>query len=154
MASGTQRVLYRYGEISVNNNAVVTTINTVNVFEQITVFDTDGLKRFLTPDHTNDHITVDVTGIYRVEASVSLTTSAGNKTLQFKIRKNNGTTDFNNTLSERKMGTAGDMGHTSSTGLITLNAGDTVELWVANISDSSNVTIRHAVLCAECIDQT
>lgn len=118
-----------YGEIYEIDNTTATTISTQNTWYQITIFGNNGVSNNTTPDHTNDHITVGTTGVYRVDYSASFS-GTGGKTYELEVKKNNGATSFTNTRVQRKLGTTGDVGNAGGTGLLSLTANDTVELWI------------------------
>lgn len=139
-----------YGEIKVEGNATATTISASSTdFSnkvQVTIFDTNGLSRGTTPDHTNDHITVDDNGVYKVSAVLSFSGATGDL-ISFAIFKNNGATQLT-TRATRELGST-DVGNASTQGLADLSINDTVEIWIQNESDSDNVTVEDATLLIE-----
>ena len=62
------------GELSVKDNEVVTTVQ-ATVLTQITVFTVNGFSQQMTPDHTNDHITIERSGVYEAGFSIHITNS-------------------------------------------------------------------------------
>ena len=66
------RALAPFAEIKAVDNSTETTISTQNVAVQVTIFDTNGESYNTTPDHTNDHITVDQAGKYLILVSASI----------------------------------------------------------------------------------
>lgn len=138
-----------HGEISAENNAIETVISTINVWVQVTVFDTNGLSKNATPDHTNDHITVDRPGVYAIAFSASVLSGVGaGAVFECEARLNNGATSLPNVHWDRALtGGGGDVGSTSGgPGLVTLAAGDTVEVWVRNKTNTTNITFENIAL--------
>jgi len=116
---------------------------------QITSFASDGLSNLATPDHTNDHITVVKTGIYKITCSISAESAAGGgaDTFGYAVYKNNGATQFANTHINRQMaGGGGDVASITLQGLVSLTAADTIEVWVWNNSSTSNIVIDDITL--------
>jgi len=95
---------------------------------QFTGFDTDGVSNNMTPDHTNDHITVLKAGIYLLALSIS-TKSATADNYKIGVALNNGDTylavsDIHvTTIAGAKVEAA------AVVALVTLAANDTVEVW-------------------------
>ena len=143
--------LTQYGGISVNGGVAATTINTQNVWEQFLGFTTNDSSQGATPDHTNDHITVGQTGIYLINIAASF--SGGiNATYEVEVKKNNGTVDITNVHIERKLSAGGDIGSASPSGIVSLTAADTIELWVRNTTNTDDVTIKDASMTIVRID--
>jgi hypothetical protein len=140
---------HTYAEIYVDGNSTPTTINTQNVWEQVTVFNTNGESNGATPDHTNDHITINQAGVYLVNVTVAIESVSGGSAAEFQgeVFKNNGATGFSNLHFFRQMAGGGsDVGSAAVTGLDAFVANDTIELWVRNITNTSNLIIKHANL--------
>ena len=119
-----------YGEIYVKNNTTNTTLNSA-AHVQVTVFDTNGRSNRMTPDHTNDHITVDNSGIYLCIVSLAMDNIAAQAhEVTIDVFKNNGATVFANLHSNHHLdGGAGDTSSLTISGLIFCDAADTIELW-------------------------
>lgn len=132
------------GGISVEGNTNSTAL-TKDTWAQFLFFDTNDASNQLTPDYTQGHITATLDGIYYCSMSVSYSDGA-NTTFELEVKANNGTISFPNVHNERKLGQFGDIGCVSGSGLITLTAGDTPELWVQNISNDNDVIIKDATL--------
>ncbi len=62
-----------------------TTINTVNIFEQITTFDTDQPEDISDGAHGTDDITVGATGVYEVKFIADGESAASNKLFEFYV---------------------------------------------------------------------
>ena len=139
-----------HAEISVQGNAVETTFADAGQANkaQVTVFDTNGCSHNMTPDHTNDHITVLVEGIYACIISVSAASTGGDSDeIAMSLFKNNGATEFTNVHSHRiYSGGTGDKGSQSLSGLVDLAVGDTIEVWVWNEDDDDSITIDDMTL--------
>jgi hypothetical protein len=140
-----------FADMSVKNNAVTTTFGATSTYVQVTVFDTDGHNLDITPDHTNDHLTVNRDGFYYISCSVTLVGSGGSaQNIGLEIRKNNGTTVFNNIHQHRDLsGGASDTGFGPLTGVVQLNDGDTIELWCENTSNTNAIVFQNINLYAE-----
>jgi len=143
----TTDVVNNYGEIYTSGNSTVTVATDQNTWYQFLHFDVDGISQGMTPDHTNDHITVLEAGDYKIEATVSFSSDTGNTTYEIQVAKNNGATGFSNIHLERKLGSGGDIGAAQCGGMVTLAANDTIELWIQCTSAAAtNPTIRDANL--------
>jgi hypothetical protein len=110
---------------------------------QVTSFDTNGQSNNMTPDHTNDHITVDKAGMYLCTVSVSALSAAGaGYELGISLWKNNGATEFDNVHSHRDLsGGGGDTGSITLSGIVDLAVNDTMEIWVWNETNTTDVII-------------
>lgn len=136
------------GEISVEANATTTTFSGASTDfsnkSQVTIFDTNGQSTFATPDHTNDHITVNADGKRVIRAEVSFS-GGSSDTYSFAIFKNNGATQLG-ARTTRKLGTGGDVGSASVQAIADLTSGDTIELWMQNEDDTSAATVQDCSL--------
>ncbi|MCP5017633.1 MAG: hypothetical protein GY938_20535, partial [Ketobacter sp.] len=150
--SGSSTTYNAYGAISVEGNAIATTIAAASTDftnkVQVTIFDTDSVANKVTPDHTNNHITISTDGNYEVYAPSVSFYGAGGRTYSFAIFINNGTTQIGPRTS-RKLGAGGDVGALPVSALATLTAGDTVELWVQNEDNAGDLTVQDASLCVK-----
>ncbi len=133
-----------FGEIYVEDNAVATVIPGSGTWVQVTAFDTNGPSNLTTPDHTNDHITIGHAGIYLIVISASVLSGAGlGATYECEARLNNGATSLPNIHWDRRLaGGGGDVGSTSASGLADLALNDTVEVWVQNKTNGTDVTFE------------
>lgn len=136
-----------FGEISINDNTTETSISE-DVWGQVTVFDTNGKSKNMTPDHVNDHIVIGRNGIYFVSVSVAIESIAGAALeLELQVFTNNGNTEFTNIHVHRDLaGGGGEVGAVPLTGLALFTEGDTVELWVMNETNDQNVIIADATM--------
>lgn len=118
--------------------------------EQVDSFAENGESNLMTNDHTNDHIVVLKTGIYLVTASVSITSTGGTAyEMDFACWKNDGATELRNVHAHRKLsGGGGDTGSKSLSGTVSLTAGDTLELWCYNVTNTNSVVIESLTMSA------
>lgn len=133
-----------FGEISVKDNAVATTLNS-GAIVQLTVFDTDGLSNNMTPDHTNDHITVTKAGKYLATISIHINNNAAQTHIvDVSMYKNNGGTEFANVHGHRTLtGGSGDVGPMSLSGIVDLAVNDTIEMWATtDVAADRSVTFE------------
>ena len=111
---------------------------------QVTCFDTNGVSNNMTPDHTNDHITVTKAGMYKCSVSTSIDSLTGS-TAKFAmgVFKNNGATHFQNLHFHRNLpaGAGGNSGSASMTGIIDLAVNDTIEVWAWNETNTQNFVV-------------
>jgi len=117
-----------YGEIyghDVDEDLVMAAQDT---WYQCISFDTNGLNNLTTLDHTNDHITIVKTGVYKLFMNCSVS-SATAEDWVISPFKNNGATQFAcadvhfTSIAGAKEITA------SNSCLVSLTAGDTIEVW-------------------------
>lgn len=138
----------RFGEIYVENNSTATSIASATTWYQVTVFDTNGVSNGTTPDHTNDHITIDHDGFYLIEGSAAIkSVSAGAIVIECEVKLNNGATSLLNVHWDRELsGAGGDTGSTSMSGIAYLSTNDTVEMWVQNKTNANDVVFEDITL--------
>lgn len=136
-----------HGEVFTNDNSTVTSVSSSG-FTQFLHFDTNGHSNNSTPDHTEDHITIDKAGTYMVDSCVNIKNSSGAAhVIEVVVAKNNGTTIFPNMRRHRTLGTGTDVGAIPICGHVSLSIGDTVEIWLtSNSSSARNVTGEDVVL--------
>jgi len=134
-----------FGEIYVQGNSTADTVATATN-TQVTRFDTNGVSNNMTPDHTNDHITVTKAGMYLCTISFSFSGS-GSVDWTFSLYKNNGNTEFPNVHTNRKLGAAGDVGSASMSGIVDLAVNDTIELWMQHAAGvNKDITMQDCTL--------
>jgi hypothetical protein len=144
-----------YGEISVEGNATTTTFAGASTdfsnATQVLIFDTNhGSSSAVTPDHTNDHLTLGATGTYFVKAEISFSGGISD-TYSFAVFKNNGATQLT-PRTTRMLGTGGDVGSASCSGIFAGTSGDTIEAWMQNEDDTSAATVQDCTLTVFRID--
>lgn len=109
---------------------------------QVTNFTSNGLSTTgATPDHTNDHITINTAGDYRITISISVlqfdaTPTVGSKIFSIKI--NNGAIGLGSTYFTLE--TLSCKRSVSLSILSDLAVNDTVELWFNPISEDTKLT--------------
>jgi hypothetical protein len=139
-----------FAEISAHVNAVVTALPAQDTDYQITVFDTNGPSNNMTPDHTNDHITVDYAGKYLCMISVSFRANQSQAdNFTFHVSKNNNDAEFENLHSDRTTGTLQSFGSASLSGILDLAVDDTIELWVQRTTGggaSRDIVVKNVTL--------
>ena len=147
--SGTSAGL-AYAEIYCYESGSTETITASGIANkvQITCFDTNGEKNNCTPDHTNDHITIDEAGRYLVTVSMSLESAGGSGyVLSAGVWKNNGATQFQNVHMSRSLSGGGsDIGSTSMSGICDFAKNDTIELWIWNETNTNDVVVDDVTL--------
>ena len=124
-----------YGEISVDNNEVVTAVQ-VGSFTQVTVFDTNGFSYNVTPDHSQNHLTIKETGIYEALFCIHAENGdAQSHVVGVSLFAQNGTEEFTNVHSHTLMsGGVGDVECMSGGGFVKLELNETIELWATSDS--------------------
>jgi hypothetical protein len=137
-----------YAGISATDNTTETAISVAGTLVQVTIFDTNNPSNLCTPDHTNDHITITKAGDYMVVVSATVESVAGGAiVIDLQAKKNNGATALSPVHAHRNMaGGGGDVGSISLSGIVTLAASDTVELWIANDTATGNLIVEDVVL--------
>lgn len=129
-------------EMWVNSNVTATTINTVNVWEEVATIIQPGTLLGWT--HNGAGVLtagVRAAGRYTTQFFVSALAAGTNKTYEIALAVKD--VIQNNAISRRKYSTA-DIGSQSGGGLIVVAAGDTIKLEVRNITDADNITIVNA----------
>lgn len=128
-----------YGVMYVSTDAA-TSIAVIDTFVKVAGTTTQVAARNFT--HSNNRLTY--TGTPDINAtclvSFSMTSAGSNQEVDFKIAKNGVVID--DTLIRRKIGTGSDLGAAHVQGFTSLSTNDFVELWVANHSAISNVTVN------------
>lgn len=118
-----------YGNIySKDATIAISTIGTTA--KKFAVFNTNGPSNLVTADHTNDQLTVTVAGVYKVDATFSMATSAAGDagTYQLHLRVN-GTENAAIGCRHYFSGSS-DNDTMCLTGLVTLAANDVVTVYV------------------------
>lgn len=145
-----------YGEVSVRDNLVDTEITTQNEWVQFTEFDTVGVQKGFQGDIPDSETAVEFDTVCLVTVSLSYKLGAGPvnaAVFEFEIRVNNGAKVFDNLSSRRYLQAGGiDQASVSMSGLVQFESGDTVELWVRNISNTNNILIQNATMSAIRVD--
>ena len=117
-----------------------------DTFYQLEVFTVDGESNGATPAFGEDHITIDKAGKYYVYIGIGFSqTTAVSIEYDFHVHINNGDTDFPCISAHRNSGGASAVGNCSAAGVIDLDNGDTVEIWVERLDGaavSRTITIQ------------
>jgi hypothetical protein len=126
-----------YAEIRVADGTTAQTGITTPVI--MTGFDTNGASNGLTPDHTNNKITIDIDGVYLLFFQNSFSGGA-NVTFEFHARVDSGSGYVEQAQGcHRKMSAGGDVGSAGFVALLSLSAGDDVAVYV-EASTSASMT--------------
>lgn len=139
----------QYANIWVEGNAVATVIGGAGVYAQFTEFANNGPANGAVPDHGNDHITISTSGDYLVTGSFHIESVGGGAAdlIALVVRKNNGAVSFNSLHAHRKLaGGGGDIASVGVSGIVSLTAADTVEVWVTNEDNATNLLVADASL--------
>jgi len=137
------------GEISTKDNATTTTFSGTGAANktQITVFSVNGESNLVTPDHTNDHLTIVKAGLYKAECNITVaSTVAVSSVIGIEIYKNNGATGFDNCHANRSLSGTADTGAFSFGGNIRLAINDTIEVWIWNDTNTNAVLVSDITL--------
>lgn len=143
-----------YAQISVENNSTATTVASTqsdwSAKSQFVGF-ADNAAEMLsaTPDHTNDHITINSGGVWEVTATLTLSGSVASDLWELAFFVDNGSLK----LTPKQGVNIIHAGFTYSnqvtvSGLATLSENDTVELWVQRTNGTGTLTITNAVMTA------
>ena len=133
------------GEIYQVDNGVATTINTINVWEQIINYIV-GENSFVTI--ASSKMTIEVAGKYLLNASLSATVVSGsNKAIEFAIFVDSGAGDVlvSKIKTKRVLGATAE-GAASLTGLLSLAVDDVVSIKTRNTTDAINVLVVNSNL--------
>ncbi len=123
-----------YGEAYIHNNVTVTTINTVNVWEQITGFTAGELKDVT---FSSDSFTAKVKGKYQCIVALAGTSAGTNKIFEHAVSVEAAIIDKSSI--PRKYATI-DIGALPVSAILDLDVDDVVRLEVRNITDANNYT--------------
>ncbi len=132
-----------YGELYAYNQADELTISGTGMANkiQITTFSTNGAGNLMTPEHINDHIVVNRSGVYKVEITLTVEgVIAGGGLYAFNLYRNNGTTQFQNIHASHQLA-GGETAAVSLSGLVDVNAADTLEVWLWNENNTNNIIV-------------
>ena len=89
---------------------------------------------------TSDRLTVSTSGIYKLSVSIGFSSNTSNVIYTGTIFKNNA--QLSNIKLKRKISTTGDFGSASLTGLISLEAGDYIDLRFSASKNNSQIAIE------------
>lgn len=142
-----------HGSIYVDDGAVAQTIATGASYVKVTAFTTDGNSNNITTDAANDKITFTVPGTYHATASCSFT-AATNLVNWFGAMFLDGV-EQDNLHFERKIGTGGDYGSATLSGLINVTTVPAdVDFRVRHDKVSSDdITVRYSNMMVHLVGQ-
>jgi hypothetical protein len=137
-----------YGGISKVSNAVETAIAVMGTAVQVTIFDTDMPSNGTTPAHGTDDVTILVAGDYMIVVSATVNSVAGGGSrFEMTVQKNNGASDVGALHVDRNLaGGGGVAGSASMSGIATLAASDTIEVWIENETGTENYVVEDITL--------
>jgi len=133
----------KHAEITVNENANATTINTVNVWEEVNDDLAAGSLDGFTVATSDITVSAGSAGQYEVLWSASSTAASANKTYEVSVSVDN-TIESKCNFARRY--SSNDVGNSGGHCIITLADGEVVKLEVRNTTDSTNITFRDATL--------
>ena len=121
----------QFGEISYHDGGFNVVLAAQDTDYQVVGFNADGESNGdVTPDQTNDHITVGEAGRYLISYSASIRSAASN-VYDFEVKYNNGTTGLANSCTHRSTTVANKLGVIATTFIADLPASATIEMWVS-----------------------
>lgn len=109
-----------FGGIHVHDNAVAQTIPTGATYTKLTHFADDDAASDMTPDAANDKITVTVAGNYLLNCSLNFSDDTNN--VEWRCAPFIEGVEWDAIHIVRKIGTAGDVGSASMSGIITVSS--------------------------------
>ena len=115
----------------------------------LTQWNTAGLSSGITVTPSTGKVTVTMAGIYEIDMSISFSGQLS-KTFVFEIYKDDVSASPTPTATGfkmvRKLGTGGDVGSASLSGLVSLDAGDSVMIYVSSSDGGSTITVHQSQL--------
>lgn len=134
-----------FGAIFVSDGAASQSVSSTPA--KLTAFDTNSaLASGVTEDQANDKLVIGTNGAgtYVVFAPISFSGTA-NKIATFEIYNSGVATGFKTT---RTISSGGSVGSTVAFGLLSLDDGDEVEIYVSTATDGNSITVTQAALFA------
>jgi hypothetical protein len=133
-----------YASMYVTGNAVQHVIAVAGTATQVLVFGTDGPSNGLTPDHTNDHITVANAGDYLILVSATVNSIAGAASrFEMTVQRDNGAAILGGLMCHRNIAGGGGVSDViSMSDIVTLSATDTIEVWLENETNTQNYVVE------------
>jgi hypothetical protein len=116
----------------------------------LTAWNTDGLSSSdMTPSASTGKITTTTAGIYEIDLSISFSGTLS-KTFVFEIYQDDVSASPTPTATGfkmvRKLGTGGDVGSASLTGLISLAANDSIMIYISSSDGGTGITVHQSQL--------
>ena len=141
-----------HGEMWFHNDStdgVLTTINTQNIWVNVTGFnqigtDADQTLNGFAFNALGEYLEAQVAGKYKVDYSMSFGNTGNNQEYQIVIAVND--VLQNSTDTHRKIGTAGDVGNVGGLGFIDLAVGDIITLMIRDNDGTANVETHAATV--------
>jgi len=125
---GVHDAISDYAQISRNSASPGAQTGVIGTsYVKIDQFDTDGPNLGSTPSHANDQITVGSTGVYNLEFAVSF---EGSNTTIYTVAIHVNAVSNDAFRGIRSVGTGTDIGSAARAGVLSLSAGDVVDLRV------------------------
>lgn len=137
-----------YAGIHVHSGAVAQSIPTGATYEKLTAFTDNDPNLEAVPDADNDKITLNSTGVYKVDSSFSMMSGTANAT--FFVSLFQGGAEVESVHFSRKITIAGDVGSASFSGIINVTTAP-VDIDVRarhNLGGAVNFTLTYANLSA------
>jgi len=132
-----------FAEMGIQDNVTATTINTVNVWEEISVLEQQDTFNMGVEGSV---MVIPSTGVYFFTYSVSSSAASANKNFEFAISIDDVIDD--ESRKERRFSNT-DVGNLGDTGYISVMEGDSVKFEVRNITDNTNTTLESATVTFE-----
>ena len=144
-------VNFAYAGIAAIDNTTETVISSSGVAVQVTIFNQNNpydRNGGAIPDHTNDHTTIVRPGDYYISVSATVNSVAGAASrFEMTVQKNNGAQAVEALHVDRDIaGGSGSSGSVSMSGFATLAAGDTIEAWIENETNTQNYVVEDITL--------
>jgi hypothetical protein len=127
-----------YGEMFSFENLTATEIGTATQFEDVVTLSAGQLNGFVFSGGGFLTASAGTSGVFLITVSVSSQATSANKDFEMAVFKND--VQQNNITSKRRFSNA-DLGSQSLGGLITIVPTDIINLQVANLTDTSNITL-------------
>lgn len=109
-----------FGGIHVHDNAVSQTVATGAGYTKLTCYSDNDPSSSMTPDAANNKITITSTGYYLVNCSLNFADDTNN--VEWRIAPFLDGVEVDSIHIVRKIGTAGDVGSASFSGILTVNS--------------------------------
>lgn len=130
-----------------NSPVLTQTVNATPAL--LTQWNTSGLASGVTASVANSRLTAAVAGTYEIDMSISFSGTLS-KTFLFEIYRDDISASPTPTATGfkmiRKLGTGGDVGSASLTGLVSLDAGDSVMIYVSSTDGGTSITVFQSQL--------
>lgn len=115
----------------------------------LTQWNTDGLASGLTVSSSTGKVTVASSSTYEIDMSISFSGTLSS-TFVFEIYKDDVSASPTPTATGfkmiRKLGTGGDVGSASLSGLVALDAGDSIMIYVSSTDGGTSITVHQSQL--------